>query len=49
MVSVEQDTKGSAWMVSHVRCGYTECIFLTADELRELGEILNELKDAGII
>lgn len=47
MVNIEKDTKGSAYLVSHVRAGYTECIFLTMDELRELHKVLSEMKDAG--
>lgn len=37
-VTVSKDKKGSSFMVSHVRCGYHECIWLTIDELRELKE-----------
>lgn len=42
MVSVEKDKKGSAWIVSHVRSGYHEQMFLTAEELHELRKVLNE-------
>ena len=40
-LQLRKDKKGSAYMLSHKRCGFTECIWLTADELRELKEILN--------
>ena len=43
MVSVEKDKKGSAYFVSHMRCGYHECIGLTEDELKELNEELNKM------
>lgn len=39
-VSVAKDKKGSSYLVSHKRCGVTETIFLTYDELKELKEIL---------
>ena len=44
-VRVTKDRKGSAYIVSHKRCGITECVFLTADELRELYEILRKNAD----
>lgn len=43
MVSVEKDKKGGAYIVSHMRCGYHECIWLTQQELTELQKVLNEL------
>ena len=48
MVSVEKDKKGSAYFVSHMRCGYHEYIGLTEDELRELyKELRNVLADTA--
>jgi hypothetical protein len=44
MVSVEKDRKGSATIVSHVRAGYHEQIWLTTDELRELRDELNRME-----
>lgn len=35
-VSIKADKMGKAYVVSNKRCGITECIFLTADELRTL-------------
>lgn len=44
MVSVEKDKKGSCMVVSHLRSGYHEQIWLTADELRELRDTLNAME-----
>jgi hypothetical protein len=35
-VDVEKDRKGGAYIVSHLRCGYHECIWLSDAELKEL-------------
>ena len=43
MVSVEKDKKGSCMIVSHIRAGYHECIWLTIPELKELRDKLNEM------
>ena len=43
MVDVEKDKKGGAYIVSHLRCGYHECIWISKDELRELRDKLNEM------
>ena len=43
MISVEKDKKGSATIVSHLRCGYHECIWLSTEELRELRDKLNTM------
>lgn len=42
MVQVVKDKKGACYIVSHRRCGVTECLFLTDDELRELKEIIDK-------
>ena len=44
MVEVTKDKKGSCTIVSHLRCGYHEQIWLTTDELRELRDKLNEME-----
>ena len=36
-ISLKKDSKGPCWILSHKRCGITESIFLTEEELRELG------------
>ena len=41
MVSVEKDRKGGAYIVSHLRSGYHEQIWLTVDELKALREELD--------
>ena len=43
MVSVEKDKKGGAYIVSHMRCGYHECIWLSMGELNELRDKLNDM------
>lgn len=44
MVDVEKDKKGfGAYIVSHLRSGYHECIWLSKDELRELRDNLNKM------
>jgi hypothetical protein len=42
-VSVSKDNKGLCYFLSHKRCGMTEGVFLTLDELKELKEILNKI------
>ena len=44
MVDVERDKKGGAYIVSHLRCGYHELIWLSKDELMELRERLNGME-----
>ena len=43
MVSLEKDKKGSAYIVSHLRCEYHEQIWLSRDELRQLRDELNNM------
>lgn len=42
-VSVKKDKKGMCWYVSHKRIGFTEGIFLTSEELKDLKEILDKM------
>lgn len=45
-VNLVKDKKGSAWILSHKRCGITECIFLTKAELYDLAvHLKRELND----
>ena len=37
-IAVRKDSKGPTYIISHVRCGVTECLFLTLDELSDLSE-----------
>lgn len=35
-MTIEKDKKGNCFIISHVRCGYHEQIFVTYDELVDL-------------
>ena len=35
-LQLEKDKKGKCYILSHKRCGITECIWLTSDELQQL-------------
>ena len=39
-LQLNKDKKGKAYILSHKRCGITECIWLTTDELQQLKEML---------
>lgn len=39
-----KDRKGMSYILSHVRCGYHESIFLTSSELLELELMIKDLK-----
>ena len=43
-VSIKKDRKGPCFFVSHKRCGITEGVYFTLDELREIGKLLNEIE-----
>lgn len=40
---MKKDSKGPCWILSHERCGITESIFVTEDELVELRERLSDM------
>ena len=42
-VSVKKDRKGPCYFVSHKRCGITEGIWLTPEEIRELRTKLDDV------
>lgn len=42
MVQVFKDSKGACYIVSHNRCGVTECLFLTKDELLVIADFVNK-------
>ena len=42
-VSLRKDRKGSCYILSHRRCGITESMFLTDDELLELSELIYDI------
>lgn len=41
-MKLERDRKGRCWVVSHRRCGVTEYLFLTPEELQELGTLIRD-------
>ena len=42
-VSLKKDGKGPCWIMSHHRCGITETVFLTEEELMELRVLINDM------
>ena len=42
-VTITKDRKGLCYVVSHLRCGYHEQIFLTEEELVELYHELKKI------
>ena len=43
MASVVKDKKGATYFVSHRRCGVTEGLFLSLDELLEIRDQINNI------
>ena len=39
-LQVKKDKKGDCYILSHKRCGYTECIWLTPQEIEQLRQML---------
>ena len=39
-IELKKDSKGPCWILSHKRCGITETVFLTVEELVELKNLL---------
>ena len=37
-ITVRKDSKGPTYIISHVRCGVMECLFVTLDELYDLSK-----------
>ena len=35
-VELKKDKKGACYILSHMRCGFTECLFLTEAELYDV-------------
>jgi len=42
-LTVKKDRKGPSYFVSHRRCGITEGMWLTLDELQELKKLLEDI------
>ena len=40
MVTLKKDSKGPCMVLSHKRCGITETVFLTEEEVMELGRLI---------
>ena len=47
MVSVSRDKNGASYIVSHQRCGVTECIWLSFSELLELKDLISCIEDGS--
>ena len=47
MASVVKDKKGATYFVSHRRCGVTEGLFLSLDELLEIRDQINDILRMG--
>ena len=39
-LNIKKDKKGNAYILSHKRCGITEAIWLTPEEIDQLREML---------
>ena len=46
MISLKKDSKGPCLVLSHRRCGITETLFLSEEEVLELARII--IEDYGI-
>ena len=42
-VKLVKDRKGSTWLISHRRCGVTEVLFFTVEELTELRNLIDNV------
>lgn len=42
-MTLKKDRKGPCWILSHQRCGITESMFLTDDEVDELLDLILEI------
>lgn len=39
---IDRDKKGRGFILSHKRCGFTECVWLDEDEMLELGMLVRK-------
>ena len=44
-VTFKKDGKGSCYIISKKRCGITQCLYLSVDDLQQLQVLLNEKLD----
>ena len=42
-MELTKDRKGDCWVLSHKRCGITESMFVTEDELLELSGLIFDI------
>ena len=43
-MDIERDRKGECYILSHIRCGYHESMFVTREELKELFRKIKDLE-----
>ena len=44
-VTLKKDGKGSSYIISMKRCGITQCLFMSVEDLQQLQVLLNEKLD----
>ena len=44
-VTLKKDSKGSSYIISKKRCGITQCLYMSVDDLQQLQVLLNEKLD----
>ena len=44
-VTLKKDGKGSSYIISKKRCGITQCLYMSVDDLQQLQVLLNEKLD----
>ena len=44
-VTLIKDVKGSSYIISKKRCGITQCLYMSVEDLQQLQVLLNEKLD----
>ena len=44
-VTLKKDGKGSSYIISKKRCGITQCLYMSVEDLQQLQVLLNEKLD----
>lgn len=44
-VTLVKDGKGSSYIISKKRCGITQCLYMTVEDLQQLQVLLNDKLD----
>ena len=44
-VTLVKDCKGSSYIISKKRCGITQCLYMSVEDLQQLQVLLNEKLD----